>query len=78
MIVKILGTGCSKCKALEKKIEALKNKHTLEMEIQRVSDLNDIMSYGVMMTPGLVINEKLKSVGKVPKDEQILTWLQEG
>lgn len=77
MVVKILGTGCTKCKALEKKIEELKSKHALEIDIQRVSDLNDIMAYGVMMTPGLVINEKLKSVGKVPKDEQILTWLQE-
>jgi len=77
MVVKILGSGCSKCKALEQKMKELKKKHLPEMEIQRVSDINDIMAYGVMMTPGLVINEKLKSVGRIPQDKQILAWLRE-
>ena len=77
MIVKILGTGCTKCKTLENRLLDLKAKYQLDIDIEKVSQLNDIMAYGVMMTPGLVINEKLKSVGKVPKDNEILKWIQE-
>ena len=74
MIVKVLGTGCTKCKTLENRLLDLKAKYQLDIDIEKVSQLNDIMAYGVMMTPGLVINEKLKSVGKVPKDNEILKW----
>lgn len=77
MIIKVLGSGCSKCKLLKKKLEGLKSNHSLNFELQEVTQLDDIMSYGVMMTPGLVINEKLKAVGKVPNEQQILSWIQE-
>ena len=77
MIIKVLGTGCSKCKLLTKRLEELKQKHQLNFDLESVTQLDDIMSYGVMMTPGLVINEKLKAVGKVPSEKQILTWIQE-
>ena len=77
MIVKILGTGCAKCKALEQKLINLKSRHQLDFEIEKVTQLNDIMSYDVMMTPGLVINEKLVSSGKVSKDDEILKWIKE-
>jgi len=74
--VKVLGAGCSKCKTLEQKIRALAAKHALAVEIEKVTDLNEIMAYGVMMTPGLVINGALKSYGTIPKDEQLLNWIQ--
>ncbi len=77
MIVKVLGTGCSKCKLLTKRLEEIKQKHQLNFDLESVTQLDDIMSYGVMMTPGLVINEKLKAVGKVPNEQQIVTWIQE-
>jgi small redox-active disulfide protein 2 len=77
MIVKVLGSGCTKCKLLEKRLVDLKAKHKLEIEIEKVTQLNDIMNYNVMMTPGLVINEKVKSSGKLPQDEEILKWIQE-
>lgn len=77
MIVKVLGTGCTKCKALEQRLVNLKTEHQLDFEIEKVTQLNDIMNYGVMMTPGLVINEQLKAVGKVPKDTDILKLLKE-
>ena len=77
MIIKVLGTGCTKCKALERKLIDLKAKHNLNFEIEKVTQLNDIMNYGVMMTPGLMIDEQLKSVGKVPKDDQLLKWIKE-
>jgi small redox-active disulfide protein 2 len=76
MIVKILGTGCAKCKTLEQRIIALKEKHELDIQIEKVTQLEDIMHYGVMMTPGLVINEKVMSSGKVPNDQEILNWIK--
>ena len=77
MIVKVLGAGCAKCKALEQQLIDLKDKHKLDIDIEKVTQLNDIIAYGAMMTPGLVINEKLKCAGKVPKDEELLTWIKE-
>jgi len=77
MTVKILGTGCAKCKTLEQRIIVLKEKHQLDIQIEKVIKLNDIMSYGVMMTPALVIDGKVKSSGRVPKDEEILKWIHE-
>jgi len=77
MIVKVLGSGCTKCKLLEDRLVDLKTKHQLEIEIEKVTQLNDIVTYGVLMTPGLVINEKVMSSGKLPQDEEILKWIQE-
>jgi len=75
--VKVLGTGCSKCKALERRLLALKAEHHLEFELIKVTDLEEIISYRIMMTPGLVINDKLVSVGSIPKNNQLLQWLRE-
>lgn len=76
MKVQILGSGCTKCKTLEQKIRSLNDKHALNIEIEKVTELNEIMKYGIMMTPGLVINGVLKSVGSIPKDEQLLKWIK--
>jgi small redox-active disulfide protein 2 len=75
--VKVLGSGCSKCKLLEQRLQALKTEHGLDFDIVKITDLNEIISYGIMMTPGLVINDVVKSVGTVPKDSQLLQWLKE-
>lgn len=75
--VKILGSGCSKCKALEQRLLALKTEHGLDFDLVKITDLNEIISYGIMMTPGLVINGEVKSVGSVPKDSQLLQWIKE-
>ena len=76
--VKILGSGCSKCKTLNAKVAELVAKYQLPAEVIKVEDIMEIMKYGILSTPGLVINEKVKSVGSVPKDEQILAWINEG
>ena len=76
MIVKVLGSGCTKCKILEQKVIDLKSKHQLNFKVEKVTQLADIISYGVMMTPGLVINEKVVSSGKLPQDDEILKWIQ--
>ncbi len=77
MKIKVLGTGCSKCISLERKLNELVKEHNIDVEIEKVSQLEEIMKYGIMMTPGLVINEKLVSFGSVPKDKQILKWIEE-
>lgn len=77
MVVKILGTGCSRCRLLEQKVREVAEKHNVDCVIEKVSELDQIMAYGIMMTPGLVVNDIVKSSGKIPKDEQILQWLVE-
>lgn len=77
MIIKVLGTGCAKCMNLENKVKDIVQQNNIQAEIQKVSDLKDIMAYGIMMTPGLVINEKVVSYGAIPKDENILQWIKE-
>lgn len=77
MTVKILGIGCPKCKTLEARVKDVAAQHDIPCDIQKVTDLSQIISYGVMLTPGLVINEQLKSAGGIPGDMQILQWLRE-
>jgi len=75
--VKVLGPGCSKCKLLEQKLINLRSSNQLDFEVEKVNQLDEIMSYGIMMTPGLVINGQVKSSGTIPKDEQIINWIKE-
>jgi len=77
MLIKILGPGCARCHALEKKVRELVTSHQIQGEVQKVSDISEMIAYGIVRTPGLVINEQLKSNGIIPKDEQILQWLKE-
>ncbi len=74
--VKILGPGCSKCRTLEQRVRHLVERHHLSIEIEKVTDVQEIMKYGIMMTPGLVVDGVVKSVGTVPKDEQLLQWMK--
>jgi small redox-active disulfide protein 2 len=76
MKVQILGAGCAKCKTLEQKVRQLNDTHKLNLEIEKVTDLQEIIKYGIMMTPGLVIDGVLKSVGSIPKDSQLLEWIK--
>ena len=75
MNVKILGTGCPKCIALAERVKQVAAAHDLAVDVEKVTELDDIMAYGVMMTPGLVIDGNLKSSGKLPSEEQIAQWL---
>lgn len=76
MIVKVLGTGCKKCTTLEEKVKEIIKSNNIDAEVIKVQEISDIMEYKIMMTPGLVINEEVKSTGIIPKDEQILEWLK--
>lgn len=77
MLIKILGTGCSRCKKLEQQVKTIVENNKIPAEIEKITDVQDMMRYGILATPGLVINEKLKSSGLTLKDEQILNWIKE-
>ena len=69
--IQILGTGCPKCKKLTENAEKAARDLDGVYEIIKVTDINEIMKYGVMMTPGLAVNDEVKSVGKVLSAEEI-------
>lgn len=69
--LKILGTGCPKCKKLAENTEAAAKELGIEYEMSKVTDISEIMKYGVMMTPALVVNGDVKVVGKVPEPAEI-------
>ena len=77
MKIKILGVGCSRCKKLEQQVRDVVAKNNIDADIEKVTDVQDMMKYGILATPGLVVNEKLKSSGLTLKDEQILNWIKE-
>jgi len=76
MKVQILGAGCAKCKTLEQKVRQLNDTHKLNLEIEKVTDLQEIIKFRIMMTPGLVIDGVVKSVGTIPKETQLLEWMK--
>lgn len=76
MKVQILGSGCAKCKTLEERVKQLVAKHQLPVEVEKVTDLQEMVKYGIMMTPGLVVDGVVKSAGSIPKDEQLLIWMK--
>lgn len=78
MIIKILGTGCPKCKKLEASALLAIEQAGLEATVEKVTDLNKIMDYGVIMTPALVIGDKVVSSGKVISPEEIKTLISKG
>ena len=71
MTIQILGTGCPKCRKLEENARKAVSELAIDCEIEKVTDLDEILEYGIMMTPGLAINKKVKSVGKVLAPDQI-------
>jgi small redox-active disulfide protein 2 len=73
--LQILGTGCPKCEKLAENAEAAAKAAGIEYELDKVTDVNEIMKMGVMMTPALAVDGKVKVVGKVPDPEQIRDML---
>ncbi|MEE9370131.1 MAG: thioredoxin family protein [Sedimentisphaerales bacterium] len=74
--LQILGTGCPKCKKLAENAEAAAKALGIEYEIEKVTDINNIMKFGVMMTPALAVDGQVKVVGKVPSQDEIKNMLQ--
>jgi len=78
MKIKVLGTGCAKCKKLYTEAEKAIADSGEPVELEKVEQIDEIMKYGVMMTPALVVNEVVKSSGRIPNTSEILSWIHEG
>ena len=77
MEIKILGTGCPKCKRLEQIAREAVEEVGIEATFTKVTDMPGIMAYPILSTPGLVINEELKSSGRLPRKEEVVAWIRE-
>ena len=75
--IKVLGPGCANCEKLEILCRELVNENNIEATIEKVTDIKKFVDYGLMMTPGLVVNEKLVSSGKIPAKSSIIQWINE-
>lgn len=73
--IQILGTGCPKCKKLTENAESAAKELGVEYEIEKVTDINEIMKFGVMITPALAVDGQVKSVGKVISPDEIKKML---
>jgi small redox-active disulfide protein 2 len=76
MEIKILGSGCSNCKKLEENARQAVKDLSLDIDVNKVEDIKQVMKYGVMRLPALVINEKVKSYGKVNTVDEIKKFIQ--
>lgn len=73
--IKVLGSGCANCKTTLKLIDEAAKNASVEIELEKIEDIGDIMSYGVMSTPGVVIDGKLVHAGGIPDRKTIDSWL---
>ncbi len=75
--IKVLGPGCANCKRLEQIAHRVVDDLGVEANIIKVTDYNEIVNLGVMRTPGLIINDKVVSSGRIPAIEEVEDWLKE-
>jgi small redox-active disulfide protein 2 len=75
MIIKVLGTGCAKCHQLEENARKAVAELGIDAAVEKVENIKDIMKYGVMKTPALVVDEKVKSFGRVLTTDEIKKYL---
>jgi len=75
LTIKVLGSGCANCKRLEQIAYKVISEMGIEAEVIKVTEYPDIMAYNVLSTPGLVINEKVVSSGRIPTPAEVTTWI---
>jgi small redox-active disulfide protein 2 len=76
MEIKILGTGCAKCKQMEKVVREAVDEMSLDATVVKVTELSDIMEYGIMSTPGLVVDGEVRLAGRLPKMAEVKSILE--
>ena len=77
MEIKILGSGCPKCKRLAELSHAAADEVGVEATFTKVTEMDEIMAYDVMSTPALVIDEEVKSSGRIPRKDEIADWIRQ-
>lgn len=77
MIIKVLGSGCANCQTTAKLIEEVAQAKNTDYKLEKIEDIADIMAYGVMSTPGVVIDEKVVHAGGVPDKQTIASWFEQ-
>jgi len=77
MNIKILGSGCANCKKLQAVTEVAINELGVSATVEKVEDIQKIMGYGVMRTPAIVINEKVKAFGRIPSKDEIKKYIND-
>lgn len=75
LTIKILGSGCANCKRLEQIARKVVEEMSIEADVVKVTEYPEIMTYGITSTPGLVINEKVMSFGRIPTPAEVTTWV---
>lgn len=75
MDIKVLGPGCAKCKATADVIDSVAKEAGKEVSLEKIEDMRQIVGYGVMSTPGVVIDGKVVHVGTVPSADEVRAWL---
>ena len=75
-VIKILGTGCQKCKSMTSIVEEVLNENSIDATVEKVEDIIEIMKFDVMTTPALVINDVVILKGRIPSKEEALTLLR--
>lgn len=76
MEIRILGTGCPNCQRLERLAREAAQEAGVQAEFVKVTDIQEILQYPILGTPGLVINGQVKSSGRIPRKEEIIAWLK--
>ncbi len=74
-LIQVLGPGCAKCQKVYENARAAADELGLQIQVEKITDINVITGFGVMMTPALVVDGEVKVVGKVPSVEEIKQWL---
>ena len=75
MEIKVLGPGCPKCKQTEQRVREAVAEAGITANIEKVTDIMEIAGYGVFGTPAVVIDEQVKSVGKIPSKKEVKSWI---
>ncbi|HCH1219324.1 thioredoxin family protein [Vibrio parahaemolyticus] len=74
-VFKVLGSGCANCLNTAKLIEKIAAEQGIDVSVEKVTDLETIMNYGVMSTPGVVMDEEVVHAGRIPSSESVMNWL---
>ena len=75
--IKVVGSGCPNCQKLESICKETVSENNIEAHIEKITDLNKFADLGIIMTPGLIVNEKILSQGKIPSKSTLVHWLND-